>query len=371
MLQAALLLLACGLSRYMWSVNAFVAYTLITLTGLGVVFYVGIVIAGMSSYACPFQTPVSTALRDLQKKVRCGIVSSIVHSKRALSRTHLSWNRKIRRFLRRRAPQTIPLENVQVEGSESSSTLDDAHQSEPWVKPMEHAVARIANTNDVRCVSWILRNITDQEALDAAIRLAGEIRWFDNGTEVNLPYGLIVSTYEACFDSTGKLYPGSRDRAYYSGRAIVWIRTLAMCKSQGFASRFPFDTTEHAAPSLDPDLEHLLQAGLGNWPDEFRAVCLLKISPEHTPSHSQWISDVLLHYCWADRAKLDHQFVLYGISDAIEAVTTIPLNVKLNRLLAWCIFLGLPAKEEVLKIRDKSYDTPVFTLQVTHNALHQ
>ena len=47
MLQAALLLLACGLCRHMWSINTPVACTLITLTGLGVAFYIGILIAGM------------------------------------------------------------------------------------------------------------------------------------------------------------------------------------------------------------------------------------------------------------------------------------------------------------------------------------
>ena len=55
-------------------------------------------------------------------------------------------------------------------------------------------------------------------------------------------------------------------------------------KSQGFASRFPFHTTEYAAPSLDPDLEHLLQVGLRGWSNWLCAVELLKISPEHTPS---------------------------------------------------------------------------------------
>ena len=64
-LQVALLLLACGLCRHMWTINASVAYTLISLTGVGVGFYVTIVIAGMSSYACPFQTPTLVALRDL------------------------------------------------------------------------------------------------------------------------------------------------------------------------------------------------------------------------------------------------------------------------------------------------------------------
>ena len=130
------------------------------------------------------------------------------------------------------------------------------------MKPKDLAIICRTSTNDARCVSWILRNITDPEALDAAIWLAGEVRWFNNGTNVDLPYDLVVSTYKACFDSTGKLSNASRDRAYYSGRAIVWIRTLVTCKSQGFASRFPFHTTVYVAPSLDPDLRHLLEVGL-------------------------------------------------------------------------------------------------------------
>ena len=345
MLQASLLL-ACGLCRYMWSINAWVAYTLITLTGFGVVFYVGIVIAGMTSYACPFQTPASVPLRGLRKKVWGGIVSSILHSKWAFSRARLVWNRNILPFFHPQSPQTIPLENVQVQGSESLSALDDSRQSEPWVKPKDLAIIRRTNTDDARCVSWVLRNITDPEALDAAIRLAGEIRWFDDGTDVDLPYGLIVSKYEACFDSTGKLYSGSRDRAYYSGRAIVWIRTLAMYKSEEFASRFPLPVTDFTTPNLDLDLRNLLRAGFEVGFPEWRAIELLTINLECTPSHSQWISDVLMHYCWANRTKLDHWFLLDQIPSAIETKTPIPLNATLNRLLAWCIVLGLPAKGE-------------------------
>jgi hypothetical protein len=66
MLQIALLLLTCGLSRYMWSVNTSVAWVVISFTVLPTLFYFGIVVAGTSSYECPFQTPVSTALRDLK-----------------------------------------------------------------------------------------------------------------------------------------------------------------------------------------------------------------------------------------------------------------------------------------------------------------
>jgi hypothetical protein len=66
MLQIALFLLTCGLSRYMWSVNTSVARVVISFTVLGILFYIGIVAAGTSSYECPFQTPVSIGLRHLR-----------------------------------------------------------------------------------------------------------------------------------------------------------------------------------------------------------------------------------------------------------------------------------------------------------------
>ena len=124
MLEVSLLLLACGLCRRMWPINASVASTLIILTGLGVIFYVAIVIAGMSSYTCPFQTPASIALRGPWEKIRHGIVSSIVHSKRVFSRTRRMWNWCVRPLLHRQSLPTIPLENVQVQRSELLSTLN-------------------------------------------------------------------------------------------------------------------------------------------------------------------------------------------------------------------------------------------------------
>ena len=342
MLQAALLLLACGLCRHMWTINASVAYTLVSLTGLGVGFYVAIVIAGMSSYACPFQTPASVGLCDLWRKAQHGIVFLTVA--RVLSRVRRMWKQGVRSVLRRQpVPTTIPLENIEF------------HQSEPWMTPKDLATTRRTNADDVLCVSWILRNITDPEALDAAIRLAGTIRWFDDGIDVDPSYDLIVSTFEACFDFTGKLYPGSRDRAYYSGRAMMWIHTLAMCKSEEFGNTFPLPDTEYIALGLDHDVEHLLQVN-GQTSSGFRIRPLLAIGPEHTPSHSQWISNVLLHYAWANQTRLDRGFPRWLILGVRETKITLPLDAALGRLLVWCIFLGSPVGGEVLKIQDKSYD---------------
>ena len=341
MLQIALLLLACGLCRHMWSVNTSVAFTLITLTGLGVIFYVGVVIAGLSSYACPFQTPASIALRNPWKKLRRRTASFIGHCKAWVRRV---WDRNIRPLLRRRPPQMIPLGNIQVQ------------RPQPWVKPKD-LVIRKANTSDVRCVSWILRNITDPEALDAAVQLAGMVRWFEDGADLEPPYDQLVSTFHACFDPNGKVYPGSRDRAYYSGRAILWIRTLATCKSEEIARRFPLLVINYTAPALDHDLTHLLT--VYRQPSASpRFIYLLRINPGHTPSHLQWISNVLLHHSWANRASLDFDWIQQYILGTGEI--TIPLDVMLNRSLVWSICLGSPVEEEALKVQDKSYDISCF-----------
>ena len=238
---------------------------------------------------------------------------------------------------------------------ESSSMLDSAFRSERWLKPKELDVIHRTNCSDVGCVSWTFGKITDPEVFDATIRLAGEIRRFEDGTDVDFPYNLMVSTFEACFDSTGTLYLRSRDRAYYSGREMMWIHTLARCKSEEFANMFLLRDVEYTTSFPDSDLRHLLRINL-SWSTHLRFKYLLYIDPENSPSHSQWISNLLLHYSWANWTKLNYVVILYWVSGTYKIKTTIPLNATLNRLLVWCTFLGSLVEEEVLKVRDKSYD---------------
>ena len=63
MLQVALLLLGCALSRYLWEINTTVASVVLGITAFGLLFYVFIVIAGAVSEDCPYQTPVANFLR--------------------------------------------------------------------------------------------------------------------------------------------------------------------------------------------------------------------------------------------------------------------------------------------------------------------
>jgi hypothetical protein len=64
MLQGALLLLGCALSRYLLEINATVASVAIGVTSSGVI-YVFVVVAGTASVSCPYQTPGARIFRHI------------------------------------------------------------------------------------------------------------------------------------------------------------------------------------------------------------------------------------------------------------------------------------------------------------------
>ena len=65
MLQIALLLLGCALSRYLWEINTTVASVVFGVTAFGVIFYLFIVVAGSASESCPYQTPGARLFRHI------------------------------------------------------------------------------------------------------------------------------------------------------------------------------------------------------------------------------------------------------------------------------------------------------------------
>ena len=336
MLQSSLLLLIYAFCLDMRTINTSLGSSLIFISAYAIGPYIMIAIFGILSPASPLQTPESILLRHSWR------VSHMLF----LSLIWVLQSTGIKLPLRSRPLPMDPPTTILVQRSGPSS------------RPQVVRPASEMNADDVRCVSWILRYITDPDALDAAIPFAATVRWFA-GINTDPPYDQIVSAFEACFDSTGELYPGSGDRAYHSGRAMVWIHTFAMCKPGESRMEFPLNT-DYKSPSPDDNLGDLLQV-ISVAGDPNRCVeQLLRINPHHPSLHSQWISDLLLNYSWVNRTKLDYVYILDRISQTDETETTIPLEATLNRLLAWCTFLGLPVEEEMLRIQDKSYDVSCF-----------
>ena len=419
MLQIALLLLACGLCQHMWSINTTVASVLITLTALGVLFYLGIVVAGTSSYKCPFQTPASLALRRLWKKIGPHVTALLLPVATAslylwkhlpwslgLSTLHHIWeaiqcltlhvalwfppikpphnSHNLDLPITQPSPQEpvawlAPLHHLweviqcrifraalHLPQITPQTTIQEGSATPPqfisWSTPEYSTTLQKTNANDVRCVSWILWNITDPEALDATVRLAGTVRWFEDGLDMEPPYDTIISSLRTCIDSTGKVYPGSRDRAYSSAQAILWIHIHAVCVSEEFTLRFPLPVIDCDTTLLDPDLKDLLQLyTVKREIPDILAWVYATGPPEFTPAYSQWASNTLLQLSWAKQTT-PGTFDNIGTWSSLIIRATIPVNTLLNRLLVSCIFLGQPVDKEALKIQDKTYAISLFLL---------
>ena len=400
-LQIALLLLACGLSRYTWSINTSVASVVISFTVLGILFYVGIVVAGTSSYECPFQTPGSTALRALRNSrrleklvadfsplkmvlilqigwMRAGKFISVgVHRVRDAMVNRRSWDislssivsgihgvgqkighrtiimlfridrtvgtakqRIIQRIRRSRRIVLLPITGNDTQDRPGTVALRLYAQNLETLQRMD--------PDNARCVYWILRNITDPEAIDSAIRLAGTIRWFDGKFDVDPPFELIVSTFEACFDPARNLYPGMRDRAYLSGCAILQINMCARLRSHECASSYPIPSVSWGhVVSTDGDLGCVvsmlkdLGPSAGSDGYAFGPIC---------DADSLWISNLFVDLARVYKTPSpDISRLLYTIR------TTHHQAVNANLLLAWYVFLGGNVEEETFWAVDKSY----------------
>jgi hypothetical protein len=405
MLQIALLLLTSGLSRYVWSLDASVARVIISFTVLGFLFYIGIVVAGTSSYECPFQTPASIALRDIRdsettqkllasmsplkvisfvcitlKKVREGLVSgpcrvySIVQSRpswktslsgilpgihhtgrkvghqviilllqldRAIGNAKQRLVQVVRMFGR---AALLPVVAKGIHGQPLVPRNGPGLQVRVW----NLEAIRKQNRDSARCVCWILRNITDPEAVDSGTRLSGTIQWFDGDSDHNPPFDFIVSTFETCFDSTKQLYPGMKNRAYFSAQAILQINTSARAQSRERASKYPIPAISSSSfPYTDPDLHHIIRMLESN--SDRPTLDFPKGRTDNNP-HLLWMSNLFL-----DLARVGPNPILKSYRFYLSAAITDNQAIIANTLLMWYMILGGHVEEKTFWALDKSY----------------
>ena len=430
MLQIALLLLACGLSRYVWSVNTSVARVVISFTVLGLLFYIGIVAAGTSSYECPFQTPASKVLRYLRDSGTTRRLLARMAPSNAISLIYATWVNAQQRFISvshhmRDTTRHLPSWDISpsriMPGIQSMATMvghqmiilllridrasRDAkqtlvqrirscrrarilpttvgevdQQSGPLrncprllVRVRNVETLRKQNADNMRCVCWVLWNITDPEAIDSAIRLAGTIRWFDGDSNHDPPFDFIVSTFEACFDSTKQLYPGMKDRAYFSARAILQINLGARAQSHEFASKYPIPkVSSNTSQYTDPDICHMIRMLERTFGSD-RPVLHFPQAGINTHNHILWVSNLFLDLTRVGplnpilRSFRLHFDVVIANHQAYFSVAIANHQAMIaNTLLMWYMLLGGSVEDETFWATDKSYAVNPLTVLSTH-----
>jgi len=167
MLQIALLLLGCALSRYLWEIDTTVASVLVGVTSFGILFYLFILIAGATSDGCPYQTPWTNVIRRL---LHLFVKRSTLYGVLFDMWGHLT---KSEIFI---AILVCPLlllaafcVDVFLLGSRSLIVL--AHKARSWLSgtsPVpKQELDYQATKLDFRCILWMLRT-----SLDKAINLS-------------------------------------------------------------------------------------------------------------------------------------------------------------------------------------------------------
>ena len=184
MLQVALLLLGCALSRYLWGINTTVAWVILGATSFGVAFYLSIVVAGAAFTSCPYQTPGSRVLHSATSSIASA--SSAISSafRRALDRSetvemfrlnvecHQPWWSKtnIGHFLRDVLCESLPalaVDSRRLGGTVARSLVTSVRRvyiSLPGaLSTRTHGSDHQVTLLDLDCVSWMLHTSLDKD----------------------------------------------------------------------------------------------------------------------------------------------------------------------------------------------------------------
>ena len=179
MLQVALLLFGCALSRYLLHIHVTIACVVLGVTAFGVIFHIFFVIAGTTFANCPYQTPCA--------RILCHIFPPIIgqlHSVYNCSASLLlfsgdlwggwrDWEQNIQILLGfiLSLPLIFAYDTYQLARAMVMALIAHARGVPSWIRSARssqtHGLDQRAAALDSQCVSWIL-----QTSLEKGVRLS-------------------------------------------------------------------------------------------------------------------------------------------------------------------------------------------------------
>ena len=221
MLQGALLLLGCALSKYLFTVDNLAAWVVLGFTTSGCLFYLVIVVAAITSYDCPFQTPLSLIVHFMVRLFN-ERGKYLKRSRKWFSRT----------FSRKSGWWTHPPGGPDSGGpnEDGSTQLTAVISSHPLPLPFEKGTDLHSHVLDSNCIAWMFEMSTDPDVVLDIIKFIPEITWH-NGIRT-VPLEKLYDTIVECLDhSSGHpvVIPKSRNKAYFSAKALVHLAIQRKC----------------------------------------------------------------------------------------------------------------------------------------------
>ena len=290
-LQVALLLLGCALSKYLWVIDTTVASVVLGVTSFGILFDVFVIVAGMTSEGCPYQT------------LGANLIPRSIHSARVLLVKHsviydmsVDWWKGVSK-----GPATkvilsillyVPLllllflaDTMRLGRATFRSLVLFARWTRRWrfsTSPVpDRATVDQTTKLDLRCILWMLRTSLDKTINTLTLNFLATIlppAGFDPSTNT----AAIVECFNiltSCFVTTGGIRGamvarGSEQLARIS--ATCFLRTFSCLLSteptsavvgdirQRYESVFPFgiDMGSLQCPAIMSAIHNLIA---GSW----------------------------------------------------------------------------------------------------------
>jgi len=379
MLQAALLLFGCALSRYLWLISRIIAGVILGMTVLGITLYIFLTLAATFYYNCPYQTPPSTLTRAVIKYLTRGdtafarlLRSPIVPFPpvKNLGRTlkHLRFG--VRRVLE--SFSCIPavameVEHIPLTAAVASPTRIFEDVSIDW------DVCK----SDARCISWVLGSTTDTDVIFSTVRFAADMVWYPEIAGALSPHVLTDLLSDCILDR--QVIPSKSGHASSIGMALASVLSIQLNmepEDKGLKG-----LCEHIisnvrwASSSDP-LFMLVVAVLrfvASVPTQNEPFLDLEFSGsilDHlSTTHQLWLSRVILQTIWRWRRVQgpNRTPAPYAMESIRRTFTTdngqIPTILRTNRLLIMAISLGL-------QIDSRDLHAPINMCVISHS-LHR
>jgi len=359
MLQLALLLLGCALSRHLWTISHTVAGIILAFTLFGITSYIFFTLAAALSYDCPYQTPPSTIVRTSIGYIARSH-SPLAHSLQSLMASITGiYSQSIKNFR-----QTLQRFRPGARGIVGGFS----HAAVPlWESPeiplaVTATPARIFGgihiewdscKADTRCIAWMLSSTTDSDVIHSTVQFAADMIWYPETAGALSPHVLAGLFFECLLD--GRVIPDRLEHASSIGMALASVLSTQLSvasKDDGLEELCErIDSEVHRVPSFESTFGLVVTAlkFIAQTPSRIPHGKIPQIqTPEHLSTTCKlWLSRVMLQTVWRWRRVQGPQTVLpfYSIELACKRLIAdseqTPIILETNCILIMAISLGL------------------------------
>ena len=358
MLQLALLLLGCALSRYLWTISRTVAGVITAVTLFGVTSYVFLTLAAILYYNCPYQTPPSILTRT---------------AIRYLIQSDTAFARSLRSITASLSPIKSPTQifgylrsgvHGVLESLGCIPTIVEQEGRTPLALVTPPRIFGDVSVDweickaDIRCISWVLSSTTDSDVIYSTVRFAADMIWYPEIAGALSPHILAALFFDCFLD--GRVVPGKSEHASSIGMALASVLSTQLTMEP--EDRALGELCGHIrsrigwVPSSDPTFM-LVVATLKSVADipirpphlESSEFGLFWCIPDHpTTKQKLWLSRIVLQTLWRWRAVQKRSARVLGFHAMGEAFQRLATDddptltiLKTNCFLTMAICLGL------------------------------